>query len=79
MSKEDNRMFTVFFPSSHFFLLLANSKSDLCSTLFRVFRADSAMVGHVVNSPKKQYIVLKFLIAQIWDLERIGTSDGKHT
>lgn len=35
-------MFTVFFPSSppFFFLLLADSNSELCFTLFRIFRAD---------------------------------------
>lgn len=32
-----------------------------------------------MNSPKKQYIFLKILVAQIWDLERIGMSGGKHT
>lgn len=57
------------------FLLLADSNSELCFTLFRSFYADSAMLGHVMNLPKKQCIFLKILIAQIWDLERMGACD----
>lgn len=81
LSKEDNRMFTVFFPSSppfFFFFWLTVIQSCALHCLGS-FVQTGAMVGHLVNSPKKQYICLKILIAQIWNLERIGMSDGKHT
>ena len=54
---------------------MADSNSELRFTLFRAFYAAGEMLGHIMNLPKKQYIFLKILVAQIWDLERMGVYD----
>lgn len=49
-------MFTVPLP---FFLLLADSNSELCFTLFRAFYADTEMVGSCRELTKETIYLLK--------------------